>query len=101
MCEHVCLYVSVCVGASVMDQAIPGMTFLWASLPVCVCVCVCLYLYVWERVVNVWVYVCVCVRMMDQPISTEAGWQRGAEDGENGRMFWYCDQSSDVFWLLK
>lgn len=44
MWEHVCL--SVCGGASVMDQAIPGMTFLWASVPVYVCenelyVCVC------------------------------------------------------------
>jgi len=38
MCERVCLYVSVCVAASVMDQAIPGMTFLWPSLSVCVSV---------------------------------------------------------------
>ena len=61
MCEHVCRYVTVC-RRDVMDQAIPGMTFLWVSLPVCVCVCVCvcLYLYVCENVLYISVCVCVC-----------------------------------------
>lgn len=64
--HHVWECVSVCVGASVMDQAISGMAFL-----------------------------CVCV--MDQPISTQARWQRGAEDAENGRTCWCNEQNSDVF----
>lgn len=44
--HHVWARPSVCGGASVMDQAIPGMTFSWASVPVYVCenelyVCAC------------------------------------------------------------
>lgn len=41
MCERLCLHVSVCVVASVMDQAIPGMTFLWVRRPGCVSAYIC------------------------------------------------------------
>lgn len=89
---HVCApcgSMSVCLWRRICD----GSSYPWNDILVGECACVC----VWEWIVCV----CVCVRMMDQPISTEAGWQSGAEDTENGRMFWCCDQISDVFWLLK